>query len=207
MKQVSFCLNILLVIAVFYACSKNSGSTNSNCSFCKENPNVIAANTVNTVTAKEITRRYQLDDQPKLQIGGGAPDAASVWFSLETLKAFICQIETSTCNGTCRANNLGIRFYYCKYPKDMNTYTDLNGLPPTYVEHHTLMLVPTFSYDGENSIHRDFDLLHLGDNICKPTPLVKDSIPQKTLFVLLPGVSDENHGDLIPPYLPKGTAF
>jgi hypothetical protein len=75
-------------------------------------------------------------------------DARCIWFSLETLKQFICTIEKNNAKLTNYATNLGIRFYYAVYEPDYNP--DLGK-----ANRHTLFMVPTRSNGNEPAV--DFD--------------------------------------------------
>jgi hypothetical protein len=74
-------------------------------------------------------------------------DARCIWFSLETLKQFICTIETNNAKLNIPAEDLGIRFYYAAYP--MN-YVDVKKQ-----NRHTLFMVPT--YKNGTGAEVDFD--------------------------------------------------
>jgi hypothetical protein len=121
----------------------------------------------------------------------------SIWFSLETLKDFIHQIESKSCD-TC-TGNLGIRFYFAKYPSPTGptaSYSDLSTLDPGYAGIQTLFMVPTI--DNLNGYHFDFDPAVN----CNPYKLnrIMDSIG-----VFPPGggtvtaLMAQNHGDACPP--------
>jgi len=87
-------------------------------------------------------------------------DAKEIWFSLDTLKAFICQIENEI---DAKSENLGIRIYYVAYPKkrEWKKYPDLQipgkkpSVPKSYAERHTLVLIPTVK-KSSTSGHQDY---------------------------------------------------
>jgi hypothetical protein len=64
-------------------------------------------------------------------------DARCCWYSLDTLKKYICVIEAYSKQLGLASNNLGIRFYYAVYADTLKKYAE-------YKSHHTLFLVPTF---------------------------------------------------------------
>jgi hypothetical protein len=91
-------------------------------------------------------------------------DAETIWFSLDSLKRFIWQIETTVCKNKCgdatKNLDMGLRIYYARYPTTGNqaTYPQLKGVDPTYKDMHTVFMVPT--YDNMNGTvldHIDFD--------------------------------------------------
>lgn len=129
-----------------------------------------------------------------------ANETRSVWFSLETLKDFIHQIEVKTCN-TC-TGNLGIRFYNARYPTTgpSASYTDLTNVDAGYAGIHTLFMVPTIDV-GNN--HYDFDPAVS----CERYKLN----PMDSLGIYPPGgitvtaLMAQNHGDACPPVPPPAT--
>lgn len=62
-------------------------------------------------------------------------DSRSVWFSLDSLKTFICTIEKYNEGLVKKSDSLGIRFYF-------GVYSDTHNI---YPGKHTLILVPTRS--------------------------------------------------------------
>jgi hypothetical protein len=90
-------------------------------------------------------------------------DADNIWFSLDSLKHFIWEIETKACSTNCSGNNtklnLGLRIYYARYPSvaGMKATLDLAGLDSKYAEHHTLFMIPTYDNPIDPNMHIDFD--------------------------------------------------
>lgn len=74
-------------------------------------------------------------------------DARSIWFSLETIKQFICTIEKNNARLSHPATDLGIRFYYAVYEDTFHLAAKKNQ--------HTLFMVPT--YKNGNGSEVDFD--------------------------------------------------
>jgi hypothetical protein len=74
-------------------------------------------------------------------------DARCIWFSLNTLKQFICTVEKNSANLTIPSSDLGVRFYYAVYEND---YEDENKR-----NRHTLFMVPTCK--SEKGAAMDFD--------------------------------------------------
>ena len=118
-------------------------------------------------------------------------DARCVQFSLTNLKKYIWDLESKVC-GCDSFKNLGIRFYFGKYP-DLNSdeamaNPDLNRLDKKYSFLHTVFLVPTFqTADGVN---QDFEPLDI-TNCRTGNPRPPDS-PMSLM----------NHGNLSPPPFP-----
>ena len=179
---------------------------------------------VNAATASMMSQNYKQLSQPLLAIDENNPDANCIWFSLESLKNFIWKIEDAVCKKGCtRSVKLGIRAYYGKYPTQMGG--DLSDIDPAFAQRHTLFLVPTFQDSNDEQIHWDFDPWHWGDNGCKPKPMSEwfsispkpfgddnsliFSIGEDQYFANGDGTLTNamNHGDLIPPYPPIGTAY
>jgi hypothetical protein len=182
---------------------------------------------INTETALQLSHSYQYMNQPLLEISPGVPDALNAWFSLETLKSFIWKIEKAACEKGCAGNlRLGIRIYYGRYPTvdSMNANDDLASLNDGFAEHHTLFMVPTFRLGSHNW---DFDPWHWGNNSgCTPKTMkqwfargIKRPFGnQKSLIFSLKELqyfrnedgsltAGMNHGDLIPPSPPDGSAY
>lgn len=103
-------------------------------------------------------------------------DARSVWFSLETLKQFLWEIESTSagCEG-CKTLNLGVRIYYAEYPETRNS-TD-KRYSKNDMKKHTVFMVPTYSkYDTDGKLQDyDFNPKHLTLNgkgsVCMPITL------------------------------------
>ncbi len=90
-------------------------------------------------------------------VGNKEVDARSVWFSLETLKQFLWDIESesATCKSGCQTLNLGVRIYYAEYPVPTDP-TD-KAFPADEKKKHTIFMVPTYSKEGSDRNPRDYD--------------------------------------------------
>lgn len=75
-------------------------------------------------------------------------DARCIWFSLESIKQFICTIEKNNAKLKEPAENMGVRFYYAVYENDESVEDKKRN-------RHTLFMVPTFRDDSGTEI--DFD--------------------------------------------------
>jgi len=89
-------------------------------------------------------------------VDGQDLDARSVWFSLETLKQFLWEIESksATCTG-CEKLNLGLRIYYGEYPvpTDPNDRT----FPAEEKKKHSIFMVPTYAVNKPDGTPIDYD--------------------------------------------------
>jgi hypothetical protein len=85
----------------------------------------------------------------------------SCWYSIDTLKKFICLIEQYSKKVDVKPEDLGIRFYYAVYPSTGPIVQ--NG--DNYKSMHTLFMVPTVQ--GPDSIPVDFDPRYSAQNIEK----------------------------------------
>lgn len=158
---------------------KVSGSTNQNAYGHTEG--------LSLATARAIANNYASTCQNLLNgnLRPGEQDARSVWFSLETLKEFIYNIEKTCCDSSCTDLQLGIRVYYAKYPRfDSTSFTslandpskisifnDLQDVRTAYSDRHTVFMVPTYNkVVNSDTLHFDFDPWHIG-SCSNPTSL------------------------------------
>jgi hypothetical protein len=91
--------------------------------------------------------------------GISVQDSRSIWFSLDSLKKFIWEVESTVCKNKCaNTKNLGIRLYYARYPA-ISRYTQLARLSQAYEKLHTIFMVPTYeAVNTSNKIYnQDFD--------------------------------------------------
>ncbi|HEY9009091.1 hypothetical protein [Ohtaekwangia sp.] len=75
----------------------------------------------------------------------------SCWYSIDTLKKFICLIEEYSRQVDVKPEELGIRFYYAVYPANGPMHNGQN-----YKSLHTLFMVPTVQQKGD-AVPVDFD--------------------------------------------------
>ncbi len=149
-------------------------------------------NAVFTMTPSTLTA---MRAQFKNSAAYAATDANSIWFPLDDIKNFILTIQKDTCGKNCN-DTLGIRIYYARYPQQIDPVAnpDLAGLPPTYVNKHTLFMVPTYNINGE---HIDFNPLDTNAKGCKKTLINPDASN-----IAIRAFSAKNHGELCPPVCP-----
>jgi hypothetical protein len=146
-------------------------------------------------------------------------DARSCWYSIDTLKKFICLIEqNANKNGWDPAtSDLGIRFYYAAYSDTEHQTIPLKVGPifrPAEVNvgmHHTLFMVPTH-HVNETNLEEDLYLKLARDAprenkklIIYPPWETYMKSPQLKLLILgqpVNTVSSKNQGMLCPPNCP-----
>jgi hypothetical protein len=237
MKTLLMITNMMLAgIIIFISCNKAEPATATAtpasarpCPDCYDHTRTSFAG-IGTETAIQMSNDYKNLNQPKLIIDEVETDANSIWYSLETLKSFIWKIEQEACRRGCGDRiNLGLRLYYGRYPDAarMAANPDLAGLPPSFQQHHTLFMVPTFQDPLDPQIHRDFDPWHWGSSTCTPKSMEqwfamgsnKPFGAEKSLifssseiqyFRSAGGgglVAGMNHGNMIPPGNDGGTGY
>jgi hypothetical protein len=187
MKKVLFITNALLLgIILFMSCNKTEIGGISNlsqgatlnqlsgplieyegfptCNPCANNSG-IQFDGIDAHLAKSLFARYKEENQPLLSEKLGGEDANRLWFSLESLKKFISEIEAEVYNRrSAKGLKLGIRIYYGKYPTSMDIDDGLRTLPDNYALHHTLFMVPTYEDTANGGTQWDFDPWHWGNN-------------------------------------------
>ncbi len=132
----------------------------------------------------------------------GFEDARSCWYSVDTLKKFICLMEKYSKKSGLTSADLGVRFYYANYPAN---YPRDNSLS----KHHTLFLTATAK---QGSINVDFDPRISAKNIedggkegiVTIASLIDSNNPtfrSAELFMIAgnTGNATMNQGDLCPP--------
>lgn len=227
---------LLLTAIVFFACNPDSGNTNEDttqqlpCDHCQDFdkekfegvPAGLAFNMIST---------YKSHHWNGYRVAGNTvpTDARSVWFSLDTLKKFIWNLEQEVCNNKCiDKKTLGLRFYYAEYPQQQvwDKLEPLDADPvinreqqdhrALYQGLHTVVITPTY-WSEKSQFNVDFDPRFV-DKECKPQTLqnvmnklgVRFDTSVRALvalnggdpaFVLSPDVrtSAKNKGSLIPP--------
>lgn len=195
MKKLLILTNVLwLSVFVFFSCTRNGGLqiNSKDCqTFCYDFSNVTFDGLnakVATMMADNYADLYDsaITDGKRKVIKS---ETKSVWFSLLTLKSLIYQIERNTCKLNCKSvdvNNLGIRFYFAKYP-DPNIPSQVAQVndpvfaflqKPEFAGFYgrkTLFMVPTYSHPTLGEV--DFDpkwTIEKGKSQCNPQTL--DSI-------------------------------
>lgn len=145
-------------------------------------------------------------------------DARAIWFDLETLKAFIYQIEVKAKNNTIPVSSteLGVRIYYASYPNfnDWESYDDLkeqpdgsHAVPQEYELRHTLVMIPTINKEGQNVDFDPLDSNTYTESLNQGANQLKYSIISTAQMLALTGINKsnsnrdgaQNHGGLRPP--------
>lgn len=172
MKKVLITTNVLTLCLILFIFGKSpEKSDQPNCSFKYDYNNEPNIGAISINTAKGMAYNFKSGLFPKLYLKTKGPNTRSVWFTVETLKKFLWQIENKTCDPACNTNNeLGVRIYFSEYPDSlyMTQHSDLNSTKVEYAKHLTLFMVPTFS---QNNIAYDFDPEHIGNDKCNPIKL------------------------------------
>lgn len=166
----------------------------------------MAAKTIKIDLVDEMVTNYKNNQLNAILTDKVNPmpfDAQSIWFDLNTLKAFLTAIEEEAeSHPKHDLKNFGVRFYYTAYPKkalwDKPGYEDLADMlnDPTakdYEKLHTLIGIPTAEING---INQDFD--PYDENTYSGA---KPSSGQGLAIMA------ENHGSLCPPASPSGSWF
>lgn len=147
-----------------------------------------------------------INDNPYMQtaLGKNKPmkDARACWYSLDTLKKFICLIENYSLKNrySYTSKDLGIRFYYAVYPDPLEGN-------PEYKSHHTLFMVPTLN---EVDFDPRYSFLHGADPKNQPLdsiilndpseqPLILDWTTSNNFQTGFTGTMAKNQGNLCPP--------
>lgn len=152
-------------------------------------------------TLAALSKLY-LDDRAKSKINYATdtepdPDALSICFDLQNMKELIFRIESTACKSGCAdGKELGIRFYYIKYPKRVGpggTYDDLTGLSVDCANKHAIAMVAAYK-DGESWYDFDYEI----PDREKACNLTKASVNSKHIGLIVQG-DGTNHGGMAPP--------
>jgi hypothetical protein len=190
----------------------------------------IMAQKYRQASQKTISNTYTISNRITL-LGKGIPtvaplkDPSSTWFSLDSLKHFIWEIESQICKNGCQTPstlNLGIRIYYARYPLTgkkycpnlQNPISDLSDLPEEFENMHTVFMVPTYDLN-QNGItrHIDCDPQYQFTN-CLPRSINSfmegGKVQRNTSFTIMSSFNGSNsamnHGGLCPPVCYPGDA-
>ena len=214
MKKILLVTNVLtLIFLYFQSCetfSKANGSFNiskeplySSCYNC-------VVDDIHGETAAEfadVTGRYRTTHQklynayvsnqftsltgwnsPYTVSAKGFKDARSCWYSVDTLKKFICLLEKFSEKVNLKPADLGVRFYYGNY-----TETYQRDVPSAI--HHTLYLTPTYTTKDGAKIDFEARISAANGTITTLASLINrnDSIPyfNQPLFMIA-GTTEQN---------------
>jgi hypothetical protein len=209
MKKILIATNVLLFgIILFMACNNKKYEKKydqPNCSkFCIDPPTVPLTGIINGDLLQTLSEDYE-SDKGKSMINynsatgdNSGKDALSLTFDLDKIKNFIWQMEHSICVAGCNPKpELGIRFYYIKYPKGLDTTNvpkDLAGIFASNANKHALAMVPV--YKAADKEWYDFDFRG-NENGC-PVDKKNSSNGKYTTGMISLGEGD-NHGGIGPP--------
>jgi hypothetical protein len=194
-----------LFFAYRYFSIKNTGIiqdpiSKTRCAACSEYNNTgLPASKLKMNLVKTMAYSYQNPISPS--------ETRSVWFSIETIKSFIYNIEHNACGCT---GNLGLRIYYGRYPSPTlwnNFGNDLGTVQSSYAGIHTVFMVPTINVAGKN---HDFDPADVSMR-CNPGYNSSYGIAKDTTLAFqlnsgsgsITALMAQNHGDACPP-VPTG---
>jgi hypothetical protein len=222
MKKISLAINILLLgIIAFQACNSNTVAKpspgnitdkpsankfdcNDSCNrrFCKKYSISDLGGKLDVGVIAALSNAYK-DDIGKAYINGikKDSDALSVVFDVEKIKTLIYEMETKACLRGCDpSTELGIRYYYIKYPKLGSGFAPrgLTDFPEENSFKHSLVMVPVYKIAGGKDWY-DYDLFGMSaTTTCFPKmPKNSAGLPYMP-FGLLPDAGD-NHGGIGPP--------
>ncbi len=195
MKKLLIATNILfLTTAIFFGCDPKDKIVEAECDHCPNYSNQKFEG-IPAGLGYDMIKNYKTDHWdnyrvPNLRnqpITSTSPtDARSVWFSLDTLKKFIWNLEQDVCNNKCvNKNDLGLRFYYADYP-DETTWAQMDNPISTdpveaaktishknkYQYLHTVVITPTY-YSTNAQMNVDFDPRYVSNTKagCSPTSM------------------------------------
>jgi hypothetical protein len=210
MKKILIATNILFLgIIAFQACNsdhpKEAVASTSYCDdscmvkFCKPYNYDLMPGVLEARIIHHLSDSYA-GDNGKGFINGddNSRDALSVVFNIEKIKTLIYMMQDKACKYGCDpSTELGIRYYFIKYPSDLNpNRTDGLNLPIDNSNKHSLVMVPVYR-TNPNGDWYDYDLWVSQKGNCFP------AIDTNRMHVapgggVLPDGGD-NHGGIGPP--------
>jgi hypothetical protein len=187
MKKLLIATNVLTLI-LFYMSSFTGAKKTDTITGSKDCDNIVMSYNTNTIngisfaTAQTMSilyanriAKYNVAFYKDPLYKANYDHSKSVWFSLERLKSFIWEIESTMCNANCggkngKSDSLGVRIYFGSYPANLSSSPDYSVLPSNYAKYNSIFMVPTF-YDTKNKGNIDFDPRNMGLDACNPIPL------------------------------------
>jgi len=203
----------------------NIGFSNNRAAKCNTCTNICADYSGKGITRYDIGVLKKMSDDDKN--AAGFKKARNIWFSLDTLKRFIWNIEKNTCGLPCGKDNtfstpLGIRIYFARYPNaaEMKITPDLQNVDPLFAEQQTLFMIPTFDNVLPTGVqHVDFDPTNTGtfssincvfqkiDGSSGQVAALGINHPPPPVSGAVNNTTAQNHGGLCPPVCSGGEAF
>jgi hypothetical protein len=227
MKFMSFISGFLLATVLYLWCCKNISSEpqkikadqpvrGDNCKnvFCKSYSDNDLNGTLSAQLIQDLSMAYKAD-AGKSNINGQEivrepqEDALSVVFNINKIKALIYLMESKRCYDGCSKNEqLGIRYYYIKYPDDLgpgrNKNDGLDSLDKSLSNKHSLVMVPTYKPEGSREWY-DYNPWASSPTACYPPILFQYANEKMNFMAIEPTNGGENHGGVGPP--PKPGTF
>ncbi|MEP7237456.1 MAG: hypothetical protein ABI685_06320 [Ferruginibacter sp.] len=214
MKKILLLSCLLLLFCLITGCRRGEEKMPTPpCPSCKDYSE-DGFNGLPVKAATQMSDLYASNHYPNYMINGSMSDAKAIWFSLDSIKKFIFNIEKAMCKCD-SSRELGIRIYFGEYP-DLTSFglsgsSYFGSIDPGMSKKHTLFMVPTYNY---NNADYDFDPWHLGKGGCnKPTTLCEwfgtdSSYFNNNMLALAPDDSkgSKNHGNMCPPLCPEGSS-
>jgi len=219
MKKMLIAIIILLLIVIalllFCNCKKKCiacsepgkpGKPADSCRLiCLDYTNDDLSGMIDFTSLAEMSRKYAEDPGKGRISGTKQQDALSMTFDLEKIKTLIWQIENSVCKNGCDKRQLGIRYYYVKYPETVGTNEapeSLRGIDPSEKNRHALVMVPAY-WDETAKQWKDFDIWNSRrPEKCYSRFPSPPSIGPDTIRAGLTGTNGDggdNHGGIGPP--------
>lgn len=212
---------LLAVVAIAFYVYKNPPGTSCTCtkeSVCMDYSNEPMSE-LGVPLIHEMVNGYKSNQLKHINNTTNMDDAHSIWFDLETVKAFVYHTEVNAVKNKVSKEDLGLRIYYSRYPEEKmwGNYKDLTeGVDGDYQKRHTLVIVPTINR-GKGDL--DFNPLDT-DTYAAGLKNIEDYAnvnPNSTVRTLAFGVNNsrnssnssgaQNHGGLFPPRPTNGHAF
>ncbi|NOT91359.1 hypothetical protein [Ferruginibacter sp.] len=231
-KLLTIGATFLITSAVFYSCSllKSLDEVQKSGFFCS-NYSDDPVNEMNKQDVISMVKNYYQNQYKAINstspISGKLVyfpasmnvDSRVVFFSLDTLKRLIYNIEKATNQFSIQdKQNLGLNVYFISYPDQMK----MNNWGYDYTNRHSLAIIPSI-FDNVNHIGKDFDLNNSLTGVNLFSPLYIDSaFINNPLKTMIPGIyfktmstpggsatmNSQNHGTATPPPpAPTGNAL
>jgi hypothetical protein len=170
--------------------------------FCKEYDTIDLPGVIDGALLNTLSKDYNEDLNKSNISGTGNKDGLSMVFDIEKLKNLIWHIQKAACTANCDSKmELGVRFYYIKYPATLGTeqapagLRGTDGLQVINQNQHALAMVGVYRFP--NGEWYDFDFNNLFSACSGLTGGVSDTVG--TVAILGEG---SNHGGVGPPPFP-----
>lgn len=214
-KNIFFALIGALAAFLFNKKSKFCSRCNNDPCTCNSASATLISSFLRKSTIQKMVNDYRAKQLAVIEKEMNIKDTQSVWFDLESVKAFIDQIEKETqkIDPSIPASKLGIRFYNAAYPSAKDW--DDPSIPTSYAEKHTLIMIPTLLRRGASGKYLNYDF-----NPIDQSSYSDKAVPTKEYAKSMAmtstsekdGEDDEeqvakNHGHMIPPFDPEPQSY